>query len=120
MAIQNSKKKILVIQGNPDSSSFCDALAESYKKGALRTNADIKEIHVREIDFDPLLPVGYKREVKLEQGQYLNKIRNALKFQEKQSDVRLITGFAKGRYFHRLARYPRNHQGENAVCFTLF
>ena len=60
MVNQNSKKKILIIQGNPDKNSFCDALAESYKKGALRTNADIKEIHVREIDFDPFLPVGYR------------------------------------------------------------
>jgi putative NADPH-quinone reductase len=68
MVNQSSKKKILIIQGNPDKNSFCDALAKSYKKGALRTNAEIKEIHVREIDFDPLLPVGYKREVKLEQG----------------------------------------------------
>ena len=63
-----SKKKILIVQGNPDKNSFCDALAEAYKKGALRTNADVKEIHVREIDFDPFLPFGYKKEVELEQG----------------------------------------------------
>jgi len=65
---KNSKKKILIIQGNPDKNSFCDALAESYKKGALRTKADVKEIHVREIDFDPFLPFGYKKEIELEQG----------------------------------------------------
>jgi putative NADPH-quinone reductase len=65
---RNSKKKILIIQGNPDKNSFCDALAESYKKGALRTKADVKEIHVREIDFDPFLPFGYKKEIELEQG----------------------------------------------------
>jgi NAD(P)H dehydrogenase (quinone) len=68
MLSRNHKKKVLIIQGNPDSSSFCDALAESYKKGAIRANAEIKEIHVRELDFDPFLPVGYKREIKLEQG----------------------------------------------------
>jgi len=44
---QNNKKKILIIQGNPDKTSFCDALAESYKEGALRANADVKEIHVK-------------------------------------------------------------------------
>jgi NAD(P)H dehydrogenase (quinone) len=65
---QNSKKKILIIQGNPDKNSFCDALAESYKKGAMYANADVKEIHVREIEFDPFLPFGYKKEVELEQG----------------------------------------------------
>jgi len=68
MVNQNSNKKVLIIQGNPDKTSFCDALAESYKKGALRTNADVKEIHVRDIDFDPFLPFGYKKEFELEQG----------------------------------------------------
>jgi len=65
---QTNKKKILIIQGNPDKTSFCDALAESYKEGALRANADVKEIHVRDIEFDPFLTVGYKKEVELEQG----------------------------------------------------
>jgi NAD(P)H dehydrogenase (quinone) len=65
---KNSNKKILIIQGNPDKNSFCDALAESYKKGALRTKADVKEIHVGEIDFDPFLGFGYKKEIELEQG----------------------------------------------------
>jgi len=68
MQNQNSNKKILIIQGNPVKNSFCDALAESYKKGAIRVNADVKEVHVREIEFDPCLPFGYKKEVELEQG----------------------------------------------------
>ena len=68
MTNKNSKKKILIIQGNPDKNSFCAALAESYKKGALRTKADVKEIHVREIDFDPFLEFGYKKDIELEQG----------------------------------------------------
>ncbi|MFV9645785.1 MAG: NAD(P)H-dependent oxidoreductase [Desulfobacterales bacterium] len=68
MTNKNSNKKILIIQGNPDKNSFCDALAESYKKGALRTKADVKEIHVGEIDFDPFLGFGYKKEIELEQG----------------------------------------------------
>ena len=68
MTTQNNKKKILIIQGNPDKTSFCDALAESYKEGALRANADVKEILVREIEFNPNLPSGYKNEVELEQG----------------------------------------------------
>lgn len=68
MTNKNSNKKILIIQGNPDKNSFCNALAESYKKGALRTKADVKEIHVGEIDFDPFLGFGYKKEIELEQG----------------------------------------------------
>ena len=53
MTNQTNKKKILIIQGNPDKTSYCDALAQSYKEGALRANAHVKEIHVREIEFDP-------------------------------------------------------------------
>ena len=68
MTNQNNKKKLLIIQGNPDKTSFCDALAESYKEGAIRANADVKEIYVREIEFDPFLPFGYKNKVELEQG----------------------------------------------------
>ena len=68
MANQNHKKKVLIIQGNPDKTSFCDALAQSYKEGALRANADVKEINVREIEFNPFLTLGYKKEVELEHG----------------------------------------------------
>ena len=68
MTNKNNNKQVLIIQGNPDKNSFCNALAESYKKGALRTKADVKEIHVGEIDFDPFLGFGYKKEIELEQG----------------------------------------------------
>lgn len=67
MTSQN-KKKILIIQGNPDKDSFCHALATSYKKGASGADADVKEICVGEIEFNPLLAAGYKKEIKLEQG----------------------------------------------------
>ncbi len=60
MTNQNHKKKVLIIQGNPDSSSFCDALAAAYKKGAFDANAEVKEIHISEIEFNPNLPFGYK------------------------------------------------------------
>jgi len=68
MTNQNHKKKVLIIQGNPDSSSFCHALAESYKKGALGSKADVKEIKIREIEFNPNLSFGYKKRVELEEG----------------------------------------------------
>ena len=63
-----SKKKILIVQGNPDKNSFCDALAEAYKKGAFDANAEVKEINIREIEFNPNLAFGYKKRVELEQG----------------------------------------------------
>ena len=37
-------KRILIINGHPDSASYCNALDESYKKGALTSEAEIKEI----------------------------------------------------------------------------
>ncbi|MEA3231318.1 MAG: hypothetical protein U9Q05_06140, partial [Thermodesulfobacteriota bacterium] len=55
---------------NPDSSSFCDALAGAYKKGALGANAEVKEINIKEIEFNPNLPFGYKNKVKLDQGLF--------------------------------------------------
>lgn len=63
-----SKKKILIVQGNPDKNSFCDALAEAYKKGAFDANAEVKEINIREMEFNPNLAFGYKKRVELEQG----------------------------------------------------
>ena len=68
MTNKNSKKKVLIIQGNPDKESFCHALAESYKKGALGSKADVKEIKIREIEFNPNLTFGYKKRVDLEEG----------------------------------------------------
>lgn len=68
MTNQTNEKKILIIQGNPDSSSFCDALAKAYKKGAFGANAEVKEINIREIEFTFNLPFGYKNMDKLEPG----------------------------------------------------
>ena len=68
MTNKNSKKKVLIIQGNPDKKSFCHALAESYKKGALGSKADVKEIKIGEIEFNPNLRFGYKKRVELEEG----------------------------------------------------
>ena len=68
MSDPGNGKKILIIQGNPDKTSFCDALANAYKAGALKTDAKVKEIQIREIEFDPHLPLGYKQEIVLEPG----------------------------------------------------
>lgn len=48
-------KIFLVINGHPDKESFNFALAESYKKGAISSRADVKEIVVRELNFNPNL-----------------------------------------------------------------
>lgn len=46
-------KKGLIINGHPDSESFCFALHESYKKGALEKGNEVKEIILTEMDFNP-------------------------------------------------------------------
>ncbi len=60
------KKKILIINGHPDKESFNYALSEAYKKGAEKSDAEIKEIKIRELDFNPNLQFGYRKRTELE------------------------------------------------------
>ena len=59
-------KKILIINGHPDSQSFCAALSEAYKKGASTTSVTIKEINIRDLDFKINLEHGYRKRTDLE------------------------------------------------------
>ena len=59
-------KKILLIQGHPDSESYNFALYEAYKKGAIASGADIKEIIVGDLVFNPNLQFGYRKRIELE------------------------------------------------------
>lgn len=61
-----SRKKILLIQGHPDSESFCASLAHAYKKGAAAAGADIQEIRVAELQFNLNLQFGYRQRTELE------------------------------------------------------
>jgi putative NADPH-quinone reductase len=38
------KKKILVIDGHPNESSFCNALADAYVKGAKASDFDVQTL----------------------------------------------------------------------------
>ncbi len=58
--------KILIINGHPDKESFNFALAEAYKKGALSSGAEVKEINIRELNFNPNLQYGYRKRTELE------------------------------------------------------
>ena len=60
------KKKILIINGHPDKETFNYAISEAYKIGALQSNADIQEIKVRELNFNPNLQFGYRKQTALE------------------------------------------------------
>ncbi len=59
-------KKILIINGHPNKESFNSALAEAYKKGAFASGAEVKEIVIRDLLFNPNLQFGYHKRTELE------------------------------------------------------
>jgi len=70
--------KILVILGHPDSQSFCGALAEAYVNGAHNSGAEVRELKLGELSFDPVLWKGYNRIQELEPD--LIKAQNLIKW----------------------------------------
>ncbi|MNQ66094.1 hypothetical protein D3C85_805740 [compost metagenome] len=59
-------KKILIINGHPNKDSFNFGLVAAYKKGALQAGAQVKEIVIAELDFNPNLQFGYQKRTELE------------------------------------------------------
>jgi NAD(P)H dehydrogenase (quinone) len=59
-------KKVLIINGHPDEESFNFGLSNAYKKGAELAGAEIREITIRELDFNPNLQFGYRKRTELE------------------------------------------------------
>ena len=59
-------KKILVINGHPNRDSFNFGLFEAYKNGALASGAEIKEIVITDLIFNPNLQFGYQKRTELE------------------------------------------------------
>jgi NAD(P)H dehydrogenase (quinone) len=66
MISTDSMKKILIINGHPNSDSFNYGLFAAYKKGALAAGADIKEIEINKLEFNPNLQFGYQKRTELE------------------------------------------------------
>lgn len=61
-----SPKKILIINGHPDKESFNFALSNAYKIGAEQSNATVKVLNIRELNFNPNLQFGYRKRTELE------------------------------------------------------
>jgi len=59
-------KKILIINGHPNLSSFNFAIAESYLKGAIASGAEVDTITIAELKFNPNLQFGYHKRTELE------------------------------------------------------
>ncbi len=61
-----SSKKILIINGHPDSESYNKALFDAYSKGAVDAGHDVKTIEIRDLKFNPNLAFGYRKRTELE------------------------------------------------------
>lgn len=59
-------KKILVINGHPDKNSLNAEFAAAYKRGAKQSAAEVKEINIAELQFNPNLAFGYQKRTDLE------------------------------------------------------
>lgn len=59
-------KKILIINGHPNPSSFNFGLAESYLKGAIASGAEVDTITIADLKFNPNLQFGYQKRTELE------------------------------------------------------
>ena len=59
-------KKVLIIQCHPDRESYCRALSMAYKVGALNAGAEVQEIIVSDLKFNPNLEFGYRKRTELE------------------------------------------------------
>ncbi|WP_188050807.1 NAD(P)H-dependent oxidoreductase [Flavobacterium sp. GP15] len=59
-------KKIVIINGHPNKESLNSAFAISYKKGAEKAGAEVKEIVIASLNFNPNLQFGYQKRTELE------------------------------------------------------
>jgi NAD(P)H dehydrogenase (quinone) len=59
-------KRIVIINGHPDRESFNFGIAEAYKQGAIATGAELKEIVIADLQFNPNLKYGYRKRTELE------------------------------------------------------
>jgi putative NADPH-quinone reductase len=54
-------KKMLIIQGHPDSGSYCQALFEEFRDGVNKDRWEIETLELGKLDFDPVLRFGYRQ-----------------------------------------------------------
>lgn len=59
-------KKIAIINGHPNKDSYNFGITEAYRLGAVEAGAKVKEIVIRDLNFNPNLQFGYQKRMELE------------------------------------------------------
>ena len=59
-------RKILIINGHPNKDAFNFGIATAYKKGAENSGAEVEEVIIADLKFDPNLQFGYQKRTELE------------------------------------------------------
>jgi NAD(P)H dehydrogenase (quinone) len=59
-------KKIVIINGHPNKESLSFAFAKAYNEGATNSGAEVKEIIIADLNFNPNLQFGYQKRTELE------------------------------------------------------
>nr|WP_294903879.1 NAD(P)H-dependent oxidoreductase [uncultured Lacibacter sp.] len=59
-------KKVLLINGHPDEKSFNHALSAAYMHGLSKTNAQVIQLNIADLNFNPNLQYGYRQRTELE------------------------------------------------------
>lgn len=62
----STSAKIAVLLGHPDAGSYCGSLARAYADGARSAGAEVREINLGDLTFDPVLRHGYNGVQELE------------------------------------------------------
>jgi len=59
-------KRIAIINGHPNKDSFNFGIVKAYSEGAEQSGAEVKEITIAALNFDPVLHFGYQKRMELE------------------------------------------------------
>jgi len=59
-------KNIFVLLGNPDKETFSGGLTDQYEEAAKEAGHEVRRMNIGEMEFDPILHMGYKKIQKLE------------------------------------------------------
>jgi len=64
--MSDGSKKILILNGHPDSESFCRYIADNYEAGAKEAGFEVKRINIADVKFEMNLQYGYRKRMELE------------------------------------------------------